>query len=971
MAKIITVDEVQNFIKKGILEIDDLKKFIIREVDGQFPSKFYEKYLRLLYRFQIACQIDTNRILVPSKLPAKPKSYDEPNDRNLLMRYHFFTCIPFGFWERLISRLLLFMKEMLASTNAAAAPAGEDLVEDDVESRRQSFLLNIPVQTTSDDVSLHEYYEYENEDERGDTLPNINSTQDRGVVYVNADVGNSPPLTRLISLNGAEFINNNTESSTGFSTTTSEASDTISSITNAYIGISSQSSHSSSYETQNSSTTSSRGTTSSVEGRTPGSIEGRGSEDVHLEQDILNNEASQPGILGKSSVTVSSLTLQPEMCVCTTSKGIGAIEKSVTVSQVAVGVLKDELAVETGVNGLNNENENATHNENLYSDIKSAANEIEGTVGEEKIPVKNHESLETLNGSGDQNLGLVCDASGQPVTVIPDSPISQSSVEKDDKTDGVGFSRNPEIPKRVGEFFSDDLDNDEETALYEAVDIAHLLDKEILRCWKNGIVFNHPRLFFSVKQSKKSQLTGDNREMIETKVSNTQLGHRVLGFIIDHIRTLIKEWYPGLAGNDGERPYVNQYIACPVCTRMGIEPPYMFDLQAAFANIYTSKNSDYCLPCGRSHCPQVVNIESLCPELLFKDLKKTLQVNESRLEYEEHEDYHLGKGAFGNVYRGDYRIEGVEGSSSNESVDNGAESTHMDVAIKVYSFEEHTLSALDAFHDIRQEIIILSKLRDHPSIVRFIGFVMQPRLRAVMELANHGSLKDLLKDSVKIPRLSLYQISRQIASGLDFMHNRRVIHRDIKPDNILVFSLTPEVNVKITDFGTANFLAPIGMKVLAGTPGFMAPEMFSYTSYEYTTKVDVYSFAMVFYEMITKRRPFQEYQRIALPEALKRGERPGYSDIKDTFFGLLTMTELMIVMWNQESTRRPAAGEVVRQLQNPAFQLLYGKKVLEVPQNPRFLCASPSTYELWIVCDDKKGMISFQLFFSLVLTGCL
>ena len=183
------------------------------------------------------------------------------------------------------------------------------------------------------------------------------------------------------------------------------------------------------------------------------------------------------------------------------------------------------------------------------------------------------------------------------------------------------------------------------------------------------------------------------------------------------------------------------------------------------------------------------------------------------------------------------------------------------------------------FQDVRQEIIILSKLRKNDCIVKFLGFCIPPNLCVVMELAEHRCLKTALNDTKHpISRLLLFRIAQQVACGLDFIHARNIIHRDIKPGNILIFSFDEDahVNAKLTDFGTADFIGPDGMKLETGTPGFVAPELYNFND-EYTSRVDIFSFGMVLYQMITRRAPYYELTtRHMVITAVKEGERPRY-----------------------------------------------------------------------------------------------
>lgn len=113
MARFVTLPEVNPYIHNGVLNLDDLPQILRGELFAQHNSP---QFIRLLNRFQIACSLGDNRVLIPSKLPAKKP--DEATNADLpfitLKRLHSLPCIPHGFWSRLISRLLSYMKDMLS-----------------------------------------------------------------------------------------------------------------------------------------------------------------------------------------------------------------------------------------------------------------------------------------------------------------------------------------------------------------------------------------------------------------------------------------------------------------------------------------------------------------------------------------------------------------------------------------------------------------------------------------------------------------------------------------------------------------------------------------------------------------------------------------------------------------------------------------------------------------------------------------
>ena len=113
MARVVTLPEVNPYIHNGVLNLDDLPQILRGELFAQHNSP---QFIRLLNRFQVACSLGDNRVLIPSKLPAKKP--DEATNADLpfitLKRLHSLPCIPHGFWSRLISRLLSYMKDMLS-----------------------------------------------------------------------------------------------------------------------------------------------------------------------------------------------------------------------------------------------------------------------------------------------------------------------------------------------------------------------------------------------------------------------------------------------------------------------------------------------------------------------------------------------------------------------------------------------------------------------------------------------------------------------------------------------------------------------------------------------------------------------------------------------------------------------------------------------------------------------------------------
>ncbi|GMN52038.1 hypothetical protein TIFTF001_021181 [Ficus carica] len=151
----------------------------------------------------------------------------------------------------------------------------------------------------------------------------------------------------------------------------------------------------------------------------------------------------------------------------------------------------------------------------------------------------------------------------------------------------------------------------------------------------------------------------------------------------------------------------------------------------------------------------------------------------------------------------------------------------------------------------------------HINLVRLYGFCFDPSMRAlVYEYMENGSLEKILfNDSKGIEFEKLHDIAVQTAKGLAYLHEEcewKIIHYDIKPGNVL---LDKNLNPKVADFGLAKLCNREGSQTTLmvdgrGTPGYAAPEMWK--PYPVTHKCDVYSFGILLFEMVGRRRHFDE-----------------------------------------------------------------------------------------------------------------
>ena len=121
-----------------------------------------------------------------------------------------------------------------------------------------------------------------------------------------------------------------------------------------------------------------------------------------------------------------------------------------------------------------------------------------------------------------------------------------------------------------------------------------------------------------------------------------------------------------------------------------------------------------------------------------------------------------------------------------------------------------------------------------------------------MEFVRGEELSSLLKRIGRLPQDKAIEVSRQLCAGLAAVHDRGVLHRDLKPQNVM---LDERGEVRITDFGIAALAGEVsGREAMSGTPAYMSPEQLE--GHELTPKTDIYSLGLILYEVFTGKKAF-------------------------------------------------------------------------------------------------------------------
>lgn len=229
------------------------------------------------------------------------------------------------------------------------------------------------------------------------------------------------------------------------------------------------------------------------------------------------------------------------------------------------------------------------------------------------------------------------------------------------------------------------------------------------------------------------------------------------------------------------------------------------------------------------------------------------------------------------IERKDYTIfrdEKIGGGMSSIVYKGIQNQTNMDVAIKEF---KHSYSQdLNNITLFRREISFLVYLQNE-YLVKFIGFNTDPKEKiwVICDLYSGDLSKAIKKDQLN--PFQKTKIAFEIAEGMEYLHSKRVLHRDLKPLNILLDNDTP----KITDFGYSKTNNSLMMTRNVGTDKYMAPEVKIGNYYGY--KADVYSYALILYDMCKSPRKLDKNDPLLklINDGKKENpsERPSFSQI--------------------------------------------------------------------------------------------
>uniref|UniRef100_A0A4W5PN05 MAP/microtubule affinity-regulating kinase 3 n=1 Tax=Hucho hucho TaxID=62062 RepID=A0A4W5PN05_9TELE len=254
-----------------------------------------------------------------------------------------------------------------------------------------------------------------------------------------------------------------------------------------------------------------------------------------------------------------------------------------------------------------------------------------------------------------------------------------------------------------------------------------------------------------------------------------------------------------------------------------------------------------------SVCPQHTSHSNGRQEVTTRSVRSGVRTRNSGVDEQPHVgNYRLlktiGKGNFAKVKLARHILTGRE------------------VAIKIIDKTQLNPNSLQKlFREVR-----IMKILNHPNIVKLFEVIETERtLYLVMEYASGGEVFDYLVAHGRMKEKEARAKFRQIVSAVQYCHQKHIVHRDLKAENLL---LDADMNIKIADFGFSNeFTMGNKLDTFCGSPPYAAPELFQGKKYD-GPEVDVWSLGVILYTLVSGSLPFDGQNLKELRERVLRGK---------------------------------------------------------------------------------------------------
>ena len=334
-----------------------------------------------------------------------------------------------------------------------------------------------------------------------------------------------------------------------------------------------------------------------------------------------------------------------------------------------------------------------------------------------------------------------------------------------------------------------------------------------------------------------------------------------------------------------------------------------------------------------------------------KDHNKELNLNELIKDKDGDKDKEIGRSDYGVVYSGTYY--------------------KRKVAIKEIVNHHRPTPGKGYDEDFNRDMMLMEKFH-HDAIVEFIGAVYLPDKQIIVtELCEYGSLDVAMDEYLEeFNEMMKVKCLMNVASAMRYLHSESIIHKDLKPQNVLIVSLNPRhltVVAKLTDICTARSEKRINCTSTGYDP-FMAPEILQRSS-TFDKSIDVYSFSMLMYFIFAEKLPINDAAFGRGSDAYEQiisGKRPTIPSTCSKDVG-----RLMQQCWNGDSLKRPSFEQILSFMEVYYEQCKYGKEGAKARQ-----CAVELIHQMKLDTEEELiwslgGTTAFNLICELLKTNAI
>ena len=304
----------------------------------------------------------------------------------------------------------------------------------------------------------------------------------------------------------------------------------------------------------------------------------------------------------------------------------------------------------------------------------------------------------------------------------------------------------------------------------------------------------------------------------------------------------------------------------------------------------------------------------------------------------------IGKGSFSTIYKG-------YNTKNN----------------KIYAIKEITLDKKQNKSNVKRELNVLKTL-DNPYIVKLHDVIIDTNYNNIYFILDYYPKGDFAKFLNHKPLKEKYcrKYMKQLSQGLEYLLNKDILHRDLKPQNIL---LTNEYNIKITDFGFAKQVDKNSLiTTLCGSPMYMAPEIIN--KQDYDIKSDLWSVGVILYEMVYGYVPFNVSTFLELIKRINNKEIEYTNkkikisdDCLELMKSLLTKEPNKRISWEDFFNHKWFINDELLRQENDLMEINFGS-YNSIPninnyKNDRQFCSF--TYESYIETKTKSSKENIKL----------